>query len=100
MAGTLQGVPKSVPCVNKNNSANFYSSRKIRYFLKPETCANVLNLFRIKQDEFCKNERSAEKESVFSIFTHVFAYLSHFTIFFFVEQINQSNTWDASLGEK
>ena len=64
----IQGVPKNVPCVNKNNSGNFYSSRKNRYFLKPEAFTNALNLFRIKQDEFYENRGSAKKESVFQHF--------------------------------
>ena len=61
-----------------------YSSRKTRYFLEPETCTDVLDLFRIKPGEYYKNMESARKESVFQHFRTYFCIPSPFS---YVEEI-------------
>ena len=60
-----------VPYVNHNNSETSTLLEKIRYFSKPEKCANVLDQFRIEQDECYKNKGVCRK-SLFLNILHVF----------------------------
>ena len=59
-------------------------------FSKPESfiITNLFDLFMTEQGECFKSERGGlQKESVFNIFTRIFAYFPHFTTFSHVEQM-------------